>query len=48
MDKEFVIDVNLWSDDNRANESMLIGSNTAVVGGSTYDKRKRKLISYIY
>ena len=36
MDKEFIVDVDLGSDDDRANESMPIDSNTIILGGSIY------------
>ena len=43
MDKKINVNVELESDDDRANELMPIGSNAVVAGDSTQSKCKRKL-----
>ena len=47
MDKEPVVNLDLGSDDDGANESAPIASNTAIIGDST-GKYKKKLTSPVY
>ena len=47
MDKELVINLDLRSDDDSANELASVASNIATIGDST-DKHKRKLTSLVY
>ena len=48
MDKEFYVNVELDSDDDKANESMPLDSSTVVVNDSTQSKHKQKLTSFVH
>lgn len=48
MDKEFHVNVELESDDDKANESMPLDSNIVIAGDSTQSKHKQKLTLLVY